>query len=1019
VKDGKRHGQGKLTNSGGQIYDGNWKDGQRHGVGKLFYNEEQTIVYTGEWYKNNRHGYGVMRYASGNTFEGYWQNDRKHGFGVMIWRDMDETYIGEWIDDQPNGFGEHIWGDSNAKTVKKQTCNMYRGQFLHGKRHGRGTFFYMNGASYAGFWQDDSKHGSGVFLHPDGKMAVGDYDMNRLVTVRTANTAALSPTPTVATTSNANNTNKITSGNADCAISNSKTTSGSKPGTPSANLTSQKNSTAAPRIATKLPTIRENASTSSINNGMNSNLPVPPPGTANANAGPAHPNNISVQYHLHILDILAKFPAHPRLLDFDHHSPSGMAAMRGAAHTVNGAVTSSVSMTMGDTVRGGVDYAKTVHERSVAMHEMERLLLKYNTHLKTVYHRFNEQSNRLRQREIVIIPPLKEGVSPYSLEEKTWKLRKAALTARAFHRRVHCISLREAIQFLREMELLNGQEMTAYDVVQIFRSMKRHHERCAMDLYRDYLKQLQTLEDEAAMLELEAVQVAAEQSNAFGDSSIRGGKRQFPSTQSLELMNPSMLVENIESEEEYTARHRREQHAKAVAIRDKIHDAHIAIGRLLDDYLLFFDDEQCDNDASSSSSSSSEEEEDKGEDPFPFQAFPSSSSSPAAAAALSFYRLGLGQQPLLEHEFIELFVRVVLEFALRHGYDPSKHDTVTGDGTKEVCWAWMTPCQIVEKILAERLFPLANRSYELNDFVQDIYDEHVQDLFHQRANKLLDSAFSPSSLSSLQLQTSAEELGAENATDLKDSAQKAMMAQWESLKQFAIDQRNLNDSEMYPVSGTGSAGWVRVGDFVEWFVRNSTVDAFGMPQHNYASLQANIGTKELLRLLTVHARSVPTALVLPSKSNANESVEENKESNRTSLREEAVAEQRDNWQADDTLTERKMIYEDFVDALVRIWTQNEQIVRITNPLFASQKPQLDADIPAEGMEVNNAQADIGSIEGDMQNAGIGGWLDVGSHLSSSVLNNQLLNRLLLWLLSQRLRGVSNSNLSAASNVVTN
>jgi hypothetical protein len=65
--------------------------------------------------------------------------------------------------------------------------------------------------------------------------------------------------------------------------------------------------------------------------------------------------------------------------------------------------------------------------------------------------------------------------------------------------------------------------------------------------------------------------------------------------------------------------------------------------------------------------------------------------------------LGLGQQPLLEHEFIELFVRVVLEFALRHGYDPSKHDTVTGDGTKEVCWAWMTPCQIVEKILAERV----------------------------------------------------------------------------------------------------------------------------------------------------------------------------------------------------------------------------------------------------------------------------------------------------------------------------
>ncbi len=83
----------------------------------------------GEWQENNRHGYGVMRYGSGNTYEGQWQLDHKHGFGVMIWRDMDETYIGEWLDDLPHGYGEHIWGDSTAKTVKKQHCNMYRGDF--------------------------------------------------------------------------------------------------------------------------------------------------------------------------------------------------------------------------------------------------------------------------------------------------------------------------------------------------------------------------------------------------------------------------------------------------------------------------------------------------------------------------------------------------------------------------------------------------------------------------------------------------------------------------------------------------------------------------------------------------------------------------------------------------------------------------------------------------------------------------------------------------------------------------
>jgi hypothetical protein len=46
VLNGKRHGQGKLTNSIGQIYEGNWLQGKRHGTGKMIYNEEQTICYT-------------------------------------------------------------------------------------------------------------------------------------------------------------------------------------------------------------------------------------------------------------------------------------------------------------------------------------------------------------------------------------------------------------------------------------------------------------------------------------------------------------------------------------------------------------------------------------------------------------------------------------------------------------------------------------------------------------------------------------------------------------------------------------------------------------------------------------------------------------------------------------------------------------------------------------------------------------------------------------------------------------
>lgn len=123
----------------------------------------------------------MMRYSSGNTYEGSWQNDRKNGFGVMIWRDLDEIYTGRWLDDKPHGYGEHIWGDSAAKIVKKQCCNMYRGYFDGGQRHGKGVFFYMNGSSYTGSWREDLKHGPGVFVHADGRITSGDYESNRLV----------------------------------------------------------------------------------------------------------------------------------------------------------------------------------------------------------------------------------------------------------------------------------------------------------------------------------------------------------------------------------------------------------------------------------------------------------------------------------------------------------------------------------------------------------------------------------------------------------------------------------------------------------------------------------------------------------------------------------------------------------------------------------------------------------------------------------------------------------------------
>lgn len=129
---------------------------------------------------NKRHGYGVMQYPSGNSYEGEWRDDRKDGYGTMVWKTLDEVYTGHWHKNLPHGFGEHIWGESTVKTVKRLNCNMYRGEFVKGRREGKGCFFYANGSQYCGQWVKNNKHGVGVFLYTDNRVSVGIYEDNKL-----------------------------------------------------------------------------------------------------------------------------------------------------------------------------------------------------------------------------------------------------------------------------------------------------------------------------------------------------------------------------------------------------------------------------------------------------------------------------------------------------------------------------------------------------------------------------------------------------------------------------------------------------------------------------------------------------------------------------------------------------------------------------------------------------------------------------------------------------------------------
>ncbi|CAM9387194.1 unnamed protein product, partial [Phaeothamnion confervicola] len=102
----------------------------------------------------------------------------------MLWADRREHYRGFWRDDMQEGWGEHVWladrPPSHVLDTHQQMCNVYRGEWHRGLRHGRGEFHYANGARYAGEWRDNCKHGRALFFHEDGRVVEADFAEDKM-----------------------------------------------------------------------------------------------------------------------------------------------------------------------------------------------------------------------------------------------------------------------------------------------------------------------------------------------------------------------------------------------------------------------------------------------------------------------------------------------------------------------------------------------------------------------------------------------------------------------------------------------------------------------------------------------------------------------------------------------------------------------------------------------------------------------------------------------------------------------
>lgn len=241
----QRNGKGKCKYANGDEYEGGWVNDLRCGHGTMIFCNGDR--YTGQWQHNDFHGFGVFDWCSDNQteraeikYEGMWKQNHKHGagtlwfssgsklmtdwvngvlcnqgrienyndgFGCCVYigdlfnglphgngesQSSSERYVGEWLAGRRSGRGVATaldgteysgdWknGKRNGFGICKyaRTRDVYDGKWVGNVRCGRGTCRYGNGCEYAGEWKDDKCHGQGRYTFTDGTLYEGDWKAN-------------------------------------------------------------------------------------------------------------------------------------------------------------------------------------------------------------------------------------------------------------------------------------------------------------------------------------------------------------------------------------------------------------------------------------------------------------------------------------------------------------------------------------------------------------------------------------------------------------------------------------------------------------------------------------------------------------------------------------------------------------------------------------------------------------------------------------------------------------------------
>lgn len=133
--------------------------------------------YVGEFDDGQFHGYGRLELPVTRTqrssYLGNWDHGVRSGRGTY-WNGQGNLYIGQWRNDLRHGMGTYVvnlprWSDNlYTEFWLKENTENYSGQFVDDFYSGQGTYRWQSGSKYTGGFFANDKHGPGTFYYETG-----------------------------------------------------------------------------------------------------------------------------------------------------------------------------------------------------------------------------------------------------------------------------------------------------------------------------------------------------------------------------------------------------------------------------------------------------------------------------------------------------------------------------------------------------------------------------------------------------------------------------------------------------------------------------------------------------------------------------------------------------------------------------------------------------------------------------------------------------------------------------------